>query len=139
MLSRLLLAGVIVGSTLATPAGRVSRGSERVPELEDVCPKLLVHGVDPALAAQLQCGDVLVLQSHVHSRPNYVAHHGAANECALFYHPDLDYWMLGTPWPEWQAWEARGHSGARPRALLMNRSPAEALEPSGAALAHHIF
>ena len=66
-------------------SSRISLGLERVPEMEEACPKLIASGLAPKVAHA--CGTILLLQSHVHLRPNYVAHHGTANTCALFYHP----------------------------------------------------
>ena len=109
--------------------------------MSDACPRLHIEGYRGAFAAAdgslvtwgasgLDCGDTMRMTGAVHHRPRYTAE--ASADCALFFHPRWERWILGSPWPVWKRWHARGvdtgtvgesEGESAPIALLMNASP----------------
>ena len=109
--------------------------------MSDACPRLHIEGYRGAFAAAdgslvtwgtsgLDCGDTMRMAGAVHHRPSYTAE--ASVDCALFFHPRWERWILGSPWPVWKRWHARGidtggagegEGESAPVALLMNASP----------------
>ena len=84
--------------------------------MSDACPRLHVEGYRGAFAAVdgslvtwgapgLNCGDTMRMAGAVHHRPSYVAE--ASADCALFFHPRWERWILGSPWPVWKRWHSR--------------------------------
>ena len=103
--------------------------------MSDACPRLHVEGYRGAFAAAdgslvtwgapgLNCGDTMRMAGAVHHRPSYVAE--ASADCALFFHPRWERWILGSPWPVWKRWHSRGGGISLPRPSAHER---QALTP----------
>ena len=72
-----------------------SEDRDELPGLDEACRHLKISGYTAPQDGPLHCGTTLELDGAVHFRPSYTATVSA--QCALFYHPGWNMWVLGRP------------------------------------------